>query len=115
MIGECNYGGRITDEFDRRLVKVLLKKFFCEEFLLNQSSYKICEEDNESNYFIPDLSAYDSYIEFISKLPIITPTPIIGLNSNANILKNQQESQQFIDSLLLTLPRKIVFKFSNFS
>ncbi len=30
-IAEANYGGRVTDPMDRRLIKVILKKFFGEQ------------------------------------------------------------------------------------
>lgn len=30
MVSECNYGGRITDDKDRRVIKALMNDFFGE-------------------------------------------------------------------------------------
>jgi dynein heavy chain len=35
LIGECNYGGRVTDERDRRVLKALLLEFMSEAILFD--------------------------------------------------------------------------------
>jgi dynein heavy chain, axonemal len=43
LTGECNYGGRVTDDKDRRLLSTLLNDYYCPEFV------------NDPNYsFVPD-------------------------------------------------------------
>ena len=33
MVAEANYGGRVTEDKDRRLITILLKNFYCPEAL----------------------------------------------------------------------------------
>lgn len=39
MVAEANYGGRVTDTKDRRIIKVILSDFWAEKVLNNNYKY----------------------------------------------------------------------------
>lgn len=52
--GECNYGGRVTDDKDRRLLMSLLSIFYSRD-LIEKDKYELCEG---GLYYVPVHSPY---------------------------------------------------------
>ncbi|XP_021567967.1 dynein heavy chain 3, axonemal [Carlito syrichta] len=101
LTGECNYGGRVTDDKDRRLLLSLLSTFYCKE--IEQDHYYLAPGDT---YYIPPHGSYQSYIEYVRGLPITAHPEVFGLHENADITKDNQETNQLFQGVLLTLPRQ---------
>ncbi|NWX20475.1 DYH3 protein, partial [Aegotheles bennettii] len=101
LTGECNYGGRVTDDKDRRLLLSLLSIVYSKD--IEQDKYMLAAGDK---YYIPPHGPYESYIEYIQGLPITTHPEVFGLHENADITKDNQETNQLFDGVLLTLPRE---------
>ncbi|KAM9098063.1 dynein heavy chain 12, axonemal isoform X1 [Sarcophilus harrisii] len=98
LTGECNYGGRVTDDWDRRLLLTILADFYNREIIENPH-YMFSPS---GNYYAPPRSNYDDYIEFIKKLPFTQHPEIFGLHENVDISKDLHQTKTLFESLLLT-------------
>ena len=114
LTGQCNYGGRVTDDWDRRLLVSLLSIFYCRDIvekpahkyvstlcppLLNQWGALIFRFSPGGLYYAPDHGEYQSYVDYIRSLPLIPHPEVFGLHENADITKDQQETQQVSDGV----------------
>lgn len=104
LFGECNYGGRVTDDKDRRLLMSLLSTFICEQVIVDET-YKFSES---GLYLSPSGRVEQSdYVENIKASIPLNPRPeVYGLHDNADITKDNQETNLLFESILLTLPRQ---------
>ena len=97
LAGECNYGGRVTDERDRRTLMSLLSIVYTPQIL--DEDYKFCS--NEA-YRAPPKGSYDSYLLFIKSLPLTQGPEVYGLHENADIAKDLSDTNLMISSVLST-------------
>jgi hypothetical protein len=67
LTGECNYGGRVTDDLDRRLILSLLKIFYCSDIIVDDN-YTF---STSGLYYAPPKGSYTSYIDYVRTLPLI--------------------------------------------
>ncbi|XP_053190892.1 dynein axonemal heavy chain 3 [Scomber japonicus] len=102
LTGECNYGGRVTDDKDRRLLLSLLSIFYSWEVI----EQECCHLSEGDLYYVPAHGPYQTYVNYIRSLPICADPCVFGLHSNADITKDNQETNQLLDGVLLTLPRQ---------
>ncbi|XP_074137054.1 dynein axonemal heavy chain 3 isoform X2 [Sminthopsis crassicaudata] len=101
LTGECNYGGRVTDDKDRRLLLSLLSIFYNKD--IENDFYSLA---SGGIYYVPPDGPYSEYIEYIRSLPIATHPEVFGLHENADITKDNQETNLLFNGVLLTLPRQ---------
>ena len=98
LTGECNYGGRVTDEWDRRCLNTMLSKYYTPA-LLDDDAYKF---DESGIYYSPLETDYDEFINYTKSLPNIQKPGIFGFHENADIIKDQQETNSLLTNTLKT-------------
>ena len=100
LVAQVNYGGRVTDKQDVRLMNAMLKKYFCAEIM--QEGYKF---SNLDFYYAPPDGTFDECMNYINTLPLDESPEVFGLHANANISYETQLVNNFIDTILLMQPR----------
>uniref|UniRef100_A0A1A9UMG0 Dynein axonemal heavy chain 7 n=1 Tax=Glossina austeni TaxID=7395 RepID=A0A1A9UMG0_GLOAU len=99
LTGECNYGGRVTDDWDRRTLKTILKCYYCPEVLDNEKRFYF---DEQQIYYIPVFKDVEHYLRYTKELPLETEPAIFGFHANADIMKDQKETDMLLSHTLLT-------------
>ena len=97
LTAECNYGGRVTDDKDRRLITTLLNDYFNED-VLNNLEYSFSPDPA---FVVPRVNTKEEYIEHIKSLPHLIHPNVFGFHANADITKDINETNLLLESLLL--------------
>ena len=80
VTGHINYGGRVTDDWDRRCLLSLLKKYYTLDIL--EDGYQFSAS---GIYYAPTNGNIESYRQYIDTLPLVDEPEVFGLHENANI------------------------------
>jgi dynein heavy chain len=100
LVGECNYGGRVTDDKDRRCIMNILDDFYTPGVL--EQGYKFSPSPT---YFSPPPGSLEDYREYVRGLPFYEGPDVFGLHENANISCALSETNALLDTALSLQPR----------
>uniref|UniRef100_A0A182NRZ8 AAA+ ATPase domain-containing protein n=1 Tax=Anopheles dirus TaxID=7168 RepID=A0A182NRZ8_9DIPT len=84
LIGEVMYGGRVIDDFDRRVVKTYMDEYMG-DFLFDTFQPFNFYADESFTYAPIAAPNRDEFIAAIDKLPLNNTPEVFGLHSNAEI------------------------------
>lgn len=100
LIGCINYGGRVTDDKDSKLINAILDKYLDETVF--QSYFSFSED---GLYKIPKYDSLQGLTNYIEKLPSDDGPSVFGLHNNANIMLQKKLVREFMDPLIAIQPK----------
>jgi dynein heavy chain len=104
LIADANYGGRVTDDFDFRLVRTYIRSYFVEE-ALTAEVFQLAPP--LEIYRIPDDGPMRSYTDFIKGLPVLDDPEAFGQHGNADIAAQIADTTAILDTLGSLQPQEV--------
>ncbi|XP_032178397.1 dynein heavy chain 2, axonemal isoform X4 [Mustela erminea] len=101
LIAGVNYGGHVTDDWDRRLLTTYINDYFCDQ-ALSTPFHRLSVLEA---YFIPKDGSLASYKEYISMLPGMDPPEAFGQHPNADVASQITEARTLFETLLSLQPQ----------
>ncbi|KAH8295402.1 hypothetical protein KR018_010894 [Drosophila ironensis] len=106
LIGEVMYGGRVIDDFDRRITNCYMNEYMG-DFLFDEFNQFHFYEDDNVDYCLPDEETVlkEDYIAHIDKLPLVNKPDVFGLHPNAEIGYYTAAARSIWNSLIELQPQ----------
>lgn len=96
-----NYGGRVTDTWDIRLIGTMLKSYLNEN--VTRDGYRFTAS---GVYRSINATDKQGYLDFVSELPVNAAPEAFGLHDNADITYAQNETLDLFTTILKLQPRQ---------
>ncbi|XP_073486924.1 dynein axonemal heavy chain 5-like [Aquarana catesbeiana] len=98
MLGEVQYGGRVTDDLDKTLLNTFARVWFGDHMF----SDKFCFY---KGYGIPKGKAIDEYLQYIELLPLVDTPEVFGLHPNADITYQTNMANETLSTIVNIQPK----------
>jgi len=100
---DINYGGRVTDDVDRRTICTILDDFINPKVV--QDGYAF---SSSGQYRTLPAGNQQQYVEHIRTMPLAPHPEVFGMHENADITSAQDDTLRLFSAILQLLPRNSV-------
>ncbi|KAG5489970.1 hypothetical protein JKF63_00089 [Porcisia hertigi] len=97
LSGNIHYGGRVTDDWDRRTLNTLLERFVNPDVMKDGYAFSSQLKDYQS---IPATSR-QGYLDYVASWPLNTSPETFGLHENADITCARAEAFETLQAIVL--------------
>ena len=110
MVSEVQYGGKITDDMDRRLFNTFAENWVCPAVLDSEFTYNPAQPINripkDFVYKLCDAQEVDVYRKYAQSFPDIDSPELFGLHPNADLTFRVKEVTAMLSTLSETQPKQ---------
>ncbi|KAL2308160.1 hypothetical protein Nmel_001164 [Mimus melanotis] len=98
MLGEVQYGGRVTDDLDKALLNTYARVWFGEHMFSQEFCFY-------KGYVIPKGNTVEDYLQYIEQLPGIDTPEVFGLHPNADITYQTNLANETFSTIVSIQPK----------
>ncbi|KAL5281346.1 hypothetical protein ACFFRR_005004 [Megaselia abdita] len=99
MLGEVQYGGRVTDDYDKRLLNTFAKVWFSNDIFAEGFTFF-------KGYRIFNFKVIEDYLEAIEAMRSVDPPQVYGFHPNADITYQTNSTKDILDTILSIQPKE---------
>ncbi|OHT09327.1 Dynein heavy chain family protein [Tritrichomonas foetus] len=103
---EIHYGGRVTDELDRRLIKTIGEIYFDNSKIVQDEHKDTLSFDGRGEYTIIDCNQVQAYIQHINTMPSHDPPDVFGLHPLADVKLRRDQANEIFQKIIDIQPKE---------
>merc|ERR1719421_2356563 len=100
VTGAINYGGRVTDDWDRRCLYTVLRVFVDRKTLNDDHRFS-----TSGVYYVPPVGTLDDAKEYLLSMPVVDGLDIFGMHQNAYVTYQMNSGKTLMTTILGLQPR----------
>ncbi|KAM8701773.1 hypothetical protein ACLKA7_004935 [Drosophila subpalustris] len=99
MLGEVQYGGRVTDDYDKRLLNTFTRVWFHDG--LFDDSFQFFK-----GYIVYNFKEREAYLSAIDNMFNVDPPQVYGFNSNAEMTYQTNSMRNILEEIMSIQPKE---------